>query len=569
VGGLLSVSLLGAGAAAGSVGASAPGVATYPDSQTIPSSGRLPSGGGHAVSLNEPVGGSGAGLVVVSGAKSVGAVADARTLAPMQVQLRFWHYVRFGSSLYPDALVPWDGGARRTEQPNQPFSVEVYVPYGTKPGVYKSSVTVTADGHTSTLPLTVTVFKVALPKPGQVAGSLMSAFAISPQTYVNTVIKLYHTTTDDQIRAVNDSLFAFLSAYRIAPANWGYGTPGSSSSGYVASNAWWKDSAGNMTRQLQTGQFPDLWVPLSNNRASAGRYIGGVDPFRPASWCGYLGAVKKFWDANGFLAGGAVPFAYTYDEPGDTHVSLIASQASALHRCFPGAQLLITANPDAANTRLWDGKGTDDVDIWTVVDWRYYGIFTDPGREKYGSRMHKDLVEIAKARSRGKKIFAYTYSGIPGFPSFSATEPLSNPRMFVLWAALEGLDGILYADGMTSYKTGVDPLSTVDDGGVGVLVYPGATSPVPSARVEQIRDGIEDAEVFAIVRRRFGPAKVWQILGAHGLFSADASGVKLACVVGCDLKGTPPQAWPRWSHDSTTAVRIEAARLDALRLASS
>jgi len=121
---------------------------------------------------------------------------------------------------------------------------------------------------------------------------------------------------------------------------------------------------------------------------------------------------------------------------------------------------------------------------------------------------------------------------------------------------------------MTSYKTGVDPLSTVDDGGESILIYPGGTSPVPSARVEQIRDGIEDAEIFAVVRRRFGPAKVRQILGSHGLFSADASGAGLACVVGCDLKGTPPQAWPRWSHDLTTAGRIEAARLDALRVAS-
>jgi len=109
----------------------------------------------------------------------------------------------------------------------------------------------------------------------------------------------------------------------------------------------------------------------------------------------------------------------------------------------------------------------------------------------------------------------------------------------------------------------------VDDGGEGILIYPGATSPVPSARLEQIRDGIEDAEVFAVVRRRFGPAKVRQILGAHGLFSADASGVKLACVVGCDLKGVQPLAWPRWSHDATTAGRIEEARLDALRVASS
>ena len=102
-----------------------------------------------------------------------------------------------------------------------------------------------------------------------------------------------------------------------------------------------------------------------------------------------------------------------------------------------------------------------------------------------------------------------------------------------------------------------------------MLVYPGNGSPIPSARLEQIRSGIEDWEIFAVVRKRFGAARVRQILGAHGLFSADRSGVELACVVGCDLKGMPPQAWPRWSHDATTPGRIEAARRDALRLASS
>ena len=59
------------------------------------------------------------------------------------------------------------------------------------------------------------------------------------------------------------------------------------------------------------------------------------------------------------------------------------------------------------------------------------------------------------------------------------------------------------------------------------------------------------------------------ILGAHGLFSADASGVKLSCLVGCDLMGPAPDAWPQWSRDVTTAGRIEAARRDALRLAAS
>jgi len=562
------LALVAAGAAAGRIGASNPAVATYPAAQTIPRNGKLPAGGGHALTLNEPVGGDEAALVVVSNARQVAAVADIRRLGPLGVHIRFVHFVRFGGALVPDALVPWDGSLHPTEQQHQPLSIEVSVPYGTKPGAYNGSVTVTADSRKVVVPLTINVFGVSLPQPGQPAGSLLTAFGVGPQSYVGRVISLFHYTTADQIRAANDSLFAFLSAYRIAPSSWGYGIPGAS--GYVSNNAWWKDSAGNMARQLQAGQFPTLWIPLSTNRARAGSYIAGLSPLEPEKWCGYLGTIRQYWASHGWLNGGAIPFAYPYDEPGDAHTSLLARQATALHRCFPGAKMLTTATPDAATERLWDGKGSDDVDMWAAVDWRYYGIFTSPAKEKYGNRSRRYLKSIDQARAHGKRIFAYTYYGVPGFPSFSVVEPLSNPRMFVLWTALEGIDGILYGQGLTTYGAPGDPLTRTNDArGESILVYPGNGAPIPSARIEQIRSGIEDWEIFAVVRRRFGAAKVRQILGAHGLFSADAKGVKLACVVGCDLKGTPPQAWPKWSRDASTAGRIEAARLDALRLAAS
>jgi len=99
-----------------------------------------------------------------------------------------------------------------------------------------------------------------------------------------------------------------------------------------------------------------------------------------------------------------------------------------------------------------------------------------------------------------------------------------------------------------------------------VLAYPGAGAPVASARLEQIRDGIEDWSLFELVRRRHGAGRVRGILGARGLFSADAARVRLACNVGCELHGTTKYAWPRWSHDLTTPRRIEGAKLDALRL---
>ena len=62
----------------------------------------------------------------------------------------------------------------------------------------------------------------------------------------------------------------------------------------------------------------------------------------------------------------------------------------------------------------------------------------------------------------------------------------------------------------------------------------------------------------------FGPGAVRTILGGAGLFSAGRRGTVLACHLGCALKSATKYSWPRWSHDQTTAGRIEKARLAAL-----
>ena len=98
---LAVLALAGAGAAAGRIGAATATVATYSASQTIPATGKLPSGAGHSLTLNEPVGGDDAALVVVSGARQVGVAVDTKPLGPLGVQIRFRHFVHFGSSLIP------------------------------------------------------------------------------------------------------------------------------------------------------------------------------------------------------------------------------------------------------------------------------------------------------------------------------------------------------------------------------------------------------------------------------------------------------------------------------------
>ena len=188
----------------------------------------------------------------------------------------------------------------------------------------------------------------------------------------------------------------------------------------------------------------------------------------------------------------------------------------------------MTGNPTTNNRFLWDGRGGDDLDIWVTLARRWYGRFTVPAREVAANRSRESLKLIESVRKRGSMVWSYTYTGVPGTPGFRATEPLSNPRMFLLWNALEGTHGMLYGQGTTNYKAAVNPFESVDRGGEFVLFYPGRLAPIPSARLEQIRDGLEDAAIFGLVRRKRGAAAVRRILGGTGLFSADARSVKLA-----------------------------------------
>jgi hypothetical protein len=538
-------------------------VNAYPSSTTIFPSGPLPPGGKKALTLHVAVGEREGGLIVINGARRVALSIDRHGLGPLVLSVSFAHFVRFGSNLVPDALLPWDGTARATEQPNQPLYARVEVPYGTKPGTYHATLEVTGGARPVRVRLSVQVFPVVLPRPGAIAGSLLTSFHLSPETYVDRVRTLYGETTRTQLTAANDTLYRFLADYRISPASWGFGEP-RTTAGYVSSPKWWLDSLANMTREIAAGPFSTLRVPISSNRTSFSNYIAGINPFEPETWCSYLRTIYASWQEHGWLGSG-VPYLFAYDEPGINGQHLVAQQAAVAHSCFPGVRVMMTGNPSPSgdNRFLWDGAAGDDVDIWTVLTRRYYGLYASGGQD----RSHLNLRAITTVRAGGKAVWAYTYAG-PGTPGFLATEPLADPRLFVLWTALEGVGGIHYGEGTTSYKGPANPLTALASGGEFALLYPGETAPIPSARLEQIRDGIEDWEVLQMVRRKRGAATVRQILGEAGLFSADRTGVRLACTVGCALRGPQPFAWPRWSKGASTPIRIERAKLKALRLAS-
>ena len=553
---VLVVLALSAGSSAARSTAATVGV--YPSGTTFAASGAAPGRAGTSVSLAMPIGGVDDSTILVSGAQNV-AIASPTIASPLQLKLFFAHYVSVDGTPVPDALLPWDGSQRPTEKANQPLWLQVTVPAGTAPGTYGGSVVVVADGVRRAIPLSVAVSPVTLPATNQVAGSLLTAVNFSPQSYGAKVMALYGVTADQSL----PGLFDFLASYRLSPNNWGYGNP-NSGKGYTASRKWWLDKSGQMVSAAgEPSRFSSMWIPVSNNRWSPSTYVGGRSPFKPQKWCGYLRSVRGFWQKHGWLDSYA--YLWGMDEPGATRFKVVQQQAKTAHACFGGSHVVVTGRPTAENRYLWNG-GQDDVDDWVVLASRYYGEYTTPSQ--HVSRATQNLRLIDAARRRGKQIWAYTYdAGSHSTPGFTATEPLSDPRLFVDWTALEGITGLLYGQGTTTYSKG-NPLEANDkEKGSFVLVYPGRNGPIASARLEVLREGIEDWEILDVARHKHGNAAVVRILS--GLFSTTSGGAELGCTIGCQLKTTTKYSWPTWSRDANTPTLVAQMRTAALAAASS
>jgi Glycoside hydrolase 123, catalytic domain len=551
---VLVVVVLGLTAGVGAARTSQATLGVYPSGTTFTASGRAPAHAASSVSLAMPVGGVDDATILVRGAQRVG--IQAATVGPLQVKLRFAHYVSVQGKPVPDALEPWNGSPRSTEHTNQPIWLQVTVPYGTAAGTYSGSFQLVADGRTTTLPVSVAVSPVTLPRENQVSGSLLTAFNFSPQSYGAKASELYGVAPESTL----DGLFRFLASYRLSPNNWGYGNP-NAKSGYTSDRRWWLDKADEMvTAAGRPGRFASMWIPVSNNRWSPSTYVGNQSPFKPEAWCGYLRSVHDFWQKHGWL--GSYSYLWGMDEPGLARYRIVDRQAKVAHSCFSGSHVIVTGRPTAQNRFLWNG-GKDDVDAWVVLASRYYGQYTNPAQSRRGlSHATQNLKFINAVRSRHKHVWAYQYNAAShSTPGFTASEPLADPRMFVDWTALEGLTGLLYGQGTTTYSKGNPLVSNDKEGGAYVLVYPGRTGPIPSARLEVLREGIEDWEILNVVRHKHGAAAVRKLLA--GLFSP-----KLGCTIGCPIKTSTPYSWPTWSHDATTPQKIAQMRAAALRAAS-
>jgi hypothetical protein len=462
------------------------------------------------------------------------------------------------------------------------------VPDGTPAGVYAGRLAFSSNGRRfATVPVRLRVFGVQLPARDDPAG-FRTLFLMQPQTYVAAVLARGSLQSDSVGASITDRLYSFLSDYRISPGDWGFGTPWPD--GYQDRSGWSRAAA---TRMAAEGSFPfaTMRLPLPTQRTPSSRT--GQAAAAPAAWTAYLDdQVLPFWREHGWLDRA---LTWGWDEAGRVSSrQFVEPQACAAHAA--GVSYLTTGAPSrriAARTVtipwgqgtrsftipahgvdngfLWDDRGCDDVDVWAVLSRRFYGSFATPVEQSaHVDAAHELQPAIRAARARGASIWSFTYE-VPGLgsPGYAATEPATDARVLGLWNALEGFDGTLYADGMVSYH-GLDPYQGLAQDGQHVLIYPalaGADDPVPSLRLESLRDGIEDADLARMLVARSGRAALLAILARERIFSIRGSRLLLGCTSGCDLRSATKYSWPRYRRGPGTRAALEhvhTALLEAL-----
>ena len=168
-------------------------------------------------------------------------------------------------------------------------------------------------------------------------------------------------------------------------------------------------------------------------------------------------------------------YVYTYDEPRMDDPD-VARVMEGIHRADPGLKNLVVLQemPDPATQANW----LKDADILCIRIGSY-----DP--------------EIAKQfKAMGKEIWIYVSSPTHPFPSLVIDYPAMAHRILPWMVWKYGATGLLYW--CVDYWKGnpwEDPANfKSDQNGNGSLYYPAPDGPVPSVRMEALRDGIEDYE---------------------------------------------------------------------------
>jgi len=295
---------------------------------------------------------------------------------------------------------------------------------------------------------------------------------------------------------------------------------------------------------------------------------------------GFYRKVGAAWRANGFY-GRQTYVKNPFDEPSDvtpqmryqmdTQVPLATKTLKAafgtgakvvladwprdnankkICRLAAGHKSCTTLSGDTySNKQQWDGKGTDDVDVWMGPFSRLFGRPSSPVLVKNykvnRERQYADRQNGIKKLRGGREIWAYNFfTANRQSPQVTIDAPPTDSKLMYWVMAREGHTGIFISNVLLGWgaETKLQPNGLRRKGNPyeqatyfkhsvygyaanwGTFLYPGyvpalglnsdsdrnseMARPVTSLRMETMRDGQEDANLVSMYRTRYGQAKV-------------------------------------------------------------
>ncbi|HOP79388.1 MAG TPA: DUF6067 family protein [Armatimonadota bacterium] len=228
-------------------------------------------------------------------------------------------------------------------------------------------------------------------------------------------------------------------------------------------------------------------IPVALDSKEAGKYLNDrrITSFR-IPYTGESEDAKKLFDylrKKGWLKKG---YIYTMDEPGLEQFPECKTYGETINSLAKDAKWLLTVQPH----ETLEGA----VDIWC------------PGLADY------DRYACSERQKAGEHIWWHAISQPQHpFPTYLINDSSVSPRILSWFQSLYRVDGVMYWSN-TFWK---DSSAIAGATGEGYLIYPGKTfedDPIPSLRLEMIRQGIEDYELLYILQERYKRlANAWKL----------------------------------------------------------
>lgn len=331
------------------------------------------------------------------------------------------------------------------------------------PGIYTGTLTLSGDGQHETIRMALTVYDFALPtRP-----SLRTAFCFFESYYQ----QWYGWTELDDVR--REQVYEFLLDYRLSPCNiYSRGAP-----------------------------FPELrFLEKYRDRITfftVGKVRGDTSGNARADAAELLPLLRRLREA------GLDAFMYYYgvDELSLhlEHLPAATRSADALREVWPDLKMMQTSPPIPQLQPLHD--------VWVPV----FHHFSPPERSQ----------EIEAMRQRGDEIWWYAADAPHHpYPNFFLDYPVFDCRVIGMLSYVHNVTGVLYWCINREWQTNMDSrgqwpgapwkahiYSAITGkrkfkNGMGNLVYPGKDGRLlPSLRLENLRDGLEDHDYLDALRR--------------------------------------------------------------------